>query len=91
MLLKELEFFSGVKRHVVAAVGGWRRFRPRAVDSEAGVPSEKGLARAPKPLYDAVPMSDLFPGPAPLLTVSELNRRVRELIEGEFDLLWIAG
>ena len=28
---------------------------------------------------------------APLVSVSELNRRVRELIEGEFDMLWVAG
>ena len=36
-------------------------------------------------------MTSFLPGMAPLLTVSELNRRVRELIEGEFDMLWIAG
>ena len=36
-------------------------------------------------------MSDFLPGMAPLLSVSDLNRRVRELIEGEFDVLWVAG
>jgi exodeoxyribonuclease VII large subunit len=36
-------------------------------------------------------MSDFLPGMAPLLSISELNRRVRELLEEEFDILWVAG
>ncbi|APV50106.1 exodeoxyribonuclease VII large subunit [Betaproteobacteria bacterium GR16-43] len=36
-------------------------------------------------------MSEFLPGLAPILGVSELNRRVRELLEGEFDTLWVAG
>ncbi len=36
-------------------------------------------------------MSDFPLGIEPPLSVSELNRRVRELFESEFDLLWVAG
>jgi len=36
-------------------------------------------------------MSAFLPGLAPPLTVSQLNLRVRELIESEFDILWVAG
>jgi exodeoxyribonuclease VII large subunit len=36
-------------------------------------------------------MSTFLPGLDPPLTVSELNRRVREMLESEFDVLWIAG
>ena len=36
-------------------------------------------------------MGSFLPAVAPLLTVSELNRRVRGLLETEFDLLWVAG
>ena len=56
-----------------------------------GFPLKKGLAPRGNPLYDAVPMSDFLPGMPPLLSISELNRRVRELIESEFDMLWVAG
>ena len=36
-------------------------------------------------------MSAFLPGLDPPLTVSELNRRVREMLESEFEVLWIAG
>ena len=36
-------------------------------------------------------MSAFLPGMDPPLTVSELNRRVREMLESEFEVLWIAG
>src|SRR6185503_2122893 len=32
-----------------------------------------------------------LPGIAPVLTVSELNRRVRALLENQFEMLWVAG
>jgi len=48
--LKELENICGVKRRVRGAVVRRRRFPLAAVDSEAGFPSEKALARRPKPL-----------------------------------------
>jgi len=33
----------------------------------------------------------LFPAAPPLVTVSELNRRVRALLENQFEVLWVAG
>jgi len=32
-----------------------------------------------------------LPGIAPVLTVSELNRRVRALLENQFEMLWVSG
>jgi exodeoxyribonuclease VII large subunit len=32
-----------------------------------------------------------LPGVAPVVTVSELNRRVRVLLENQFEILWVAG
>ncbi|HSN21299.1 MAG TPA: exodeoxyribonuclease VII large subunit [Usitatibacter sp.] len=32
-----------------------------------------------------------LPGIAPVLTVAELNRRVRALLESQFEMLWVAG
>src|SRR6188472_2694642 len=37
------------------------------------------------------PMRDLFEPPAPVLSVSQLNQRVRALLENQFELLWVAG
>ncbi|HET9577127.1 MAG TPA: exodeoxyribonuclease VII large subunit [Usitatibacter sp.] len=36
-------------------------------------------------------MPALFPPSAPVVTVSELNRRVRALLENQFEMLWVAG
>ncbi len=36
-------------------------------------------------------MTPDLPGIAPVLTVTELNRRVRALLENRFEMLWIAG
>jgi exodeoxyribonuclease VII large subunit len=36
-------------------------------------------------------MSSTLPGIAPVVTVSELNRRVRALLENQFEMLWVAG
>ena len=36
-------------------------------------------------------MASLFPQEPAVLTVSELNRRVRALLENQFETLWIAG
>ncbi|MGE5093902.1 MAG: exodeoxyribonuclease VII large subunit [Betaproteobacteria bacterium] len=36
-------------------------------------------------------MPALFPPFAPVVTVSELNRRVRALLENQFEMLWVAG
>ncbi|HUP98146.1 MAG TPA: exodeoxyribonuclease VII large subunit [Usitatibacter sp.] len=36
-------------------------------------------------------MRPLFPSPAPVVSVSELNKRVRALLENQFELLWVAG
>jgi len=36
-------------------------------------------------------MRPLFPQPAPVVSVSELNKRVRALLENQFELLWVAG
>src|SRR5688572_12058694 len=36
-------------------------------------------------------MRPLFPHPAPVVSVSELNKRVRALLENQFELLWVAG
>ncbi len=36
-------------------------------------------------------MTALFPAAPPLVTVSELNRRVRALLENQFEVLWVAG
>jgi len=36
-------------------------------------------------------MRDLFEPPAPVLSVSQLNQRVRALLENQFELLWVAG
>ena len=36
-------------------------------------------------------MSSLFPVTPPVVTVSELNRRVRALLENQFETLWVAG
>ena len=36
-------------------------------------------------------MSLALPPTAPVVTVSELNRRVRALIENQFEILWVAG
>ncbi len=32
-----------------------------------------------------------LPGPAPVITVTELNSRVRALLENQFETLWVAG
>jgi exodeoxyribonuclease VII large subunit len=36
-------------------------------------------------------MSLDLPGIAPVLTVTELNRRVRALLENRFEMLWVSG
>ena len=36
-------------------------------------------------------MSSAPPAAAPVVTVSELNRRVRALLENQFEMLWVAG
>ena len=36
-------------------------------------------------------MRDLFDPPAPVLSVSQLNQRVRALLENQFELLWVSG
>ena len=36
-------------------------------------------------------MRPLFPSPDPVVSVSELNRRVRNLLENQFETLWVAG
>jgi len=36
-------------------------------------------------------MRDLFTPPAPVLTVSQLNQRVRALLENQFELQWVGG
>ena len=36
-------------------------------------------------------MSTLFPVAPPVVTVSELNRRVRTVLENQFEILWVAG
>jgi len=36
-------------------------------------------------------VTPLLPGLAPVVTVSELNRRVRALLEERFEILWVAG
>ena len=36
-------------------------------------------------------MNTELPGVAPVLTVSELNRRVRALLENQFETLWVSG
>ena len=36
-------------------------------------------------------MSSLFSNPPPVVTVSELNRRVRTVLENQFEVLWVAG
>jgi len=36
-------------------------------------------------------MNTELPGVAPVLTVSELNRRVRALLENQFEMLWVSG
>jgi exodeoxyribonuclease VII large subunit len=38
-----------------------------------------------------MPIPDKLPVPAPIVTVSELNRRVRALLENQFETLWVAG
>jgi exodeoxyribonuclease VII large subunit len=38
-----------------------------------------------------MPIPAEFPIPAPIVTVSELNRRVRALLENQFEILWVAG
>jgi exodeoxyribonuclease VII large subunit len=38
-----------------------------------------------------MPPSSDFLVPAPVVTVSELNRRVRALLENQFETLWVAG
>jgi exodeoxyribonuclease VII large subunit len=38
-----------------------------------------------------MPIPDKFPVPAPIVTVSELNRRVRALLENQFETLWVTG
>ncbi len=39
----------------------------------------------------APPSTPSLPGVAPVVTVSELNRRVRLLLENQFEMLWVAG
>ena len=36
-------------------------------------------------------MTTLFPVAPPVVTVSELNRRVRTVLENQFEVLWVAG
>jgi len=36
-------------------------------------------------------MTPQLPGVAPVVTVTELNRRVRALLENQFEMLWVAG
>ena len=36
-------------------------------------------------------MNYTLPLAAPVVTVSELNRRVRALLENQFEMLWVAG
>ena len=36
-------------------------------------------------------MASLFPDPAPVVSVSELNKRVRALLENQFEMLWVSG
>ena len=36
-------------------------------------------------------MRDLFSAPDPVLSVSQLNQRVRALLENQFELLWVSG
>ena len=36
-------------------------------------------------------MRTLPPSPAPVLTVSDLNKRVRALLENQFEVLWVSG
>lgn len=36
-------------------------------------------------------MQPLFPSPAPVVSVAELNRRVRNLLENQFETIWVAG
>jgi exodeoxyribonuclease VII large subunit len=36
-------------------------------------------------------MRPLIPSPAPVVTVSELNKRVRSLLENQFEILWVSG
>jgi exodeoxyribonuclease VII large subunit len=36
-------------------------------------------------------MRDLFAPPDPVLSVSQLNQRVRALLENQFELLWVSG
>jgi exodeoxyribonuclease VII large subunit len=36
-------------------------------------------------------MRDLFAPPAPVVSVSQLNQRVRALLENQFELLWVSG
>ncbi len=36
-------------------------------------------------------MTSLFPATPPVVTVSELNRRVRTVLENQFEVLWVAG
>ena len=36
-------------------------------------------------------MRPLPPSPAPILTVSDLNKRVRALLENQFEVLWVSG
>jgi exodeoxyribonuclease VII large subunit len=36
-------------------------------------------------------MRDLFTPPAPVLTVTQLNQRVRALLENQFELQWVGG
>src|SRR5688500_2758132 len=38
-----------------------------------------------------LPMTPQQPASAPVLSVSELNRRVRALLENQFEMLWVAG
>ena len=36
-------------------------------------------------------MTPDLPGIAPVVSVTELNRRVRALLENQFEMLWVAG
>ena len=36
-------------------------------------------------------MTSLFPPTLPIITVSELNRRVRAVLDNQFEVLWVAG
>ena len=36
-------------------------------------------------------MRPLFPSPAPVVSVSELNKRVRALLENQFEVIWVSG